>query len=228
MSTLSPLRALAVALLLGACQAGTDGARSPAMGAASGGGEADAVLAFGQICGQLDRAGVAQRGGRYGFVPLQTEALPADLRETVTRTNGTLSARIGGPPAFLVWAEPANCELWVGGLDAAAVEREFVRFLRSVEDAAAGSRVMVTALTDAEVAAMPPSNGTRLRQGATINPRGLTPGPVGVMALRVPETDTRAIQVIMIHRYVNPQPGQAQPPAGRAAPIGASPLRIGF
>lgn len=215
------LGALAGALLLGACQAGADGSRAPVTRAAPVGPEAEAMRAFGRICGRLDRAEVARRGAEFGFAPVRSADMPPGLRDALAQTGGVIYMRPAGAPAMLIWDEPSSCELGVGGINVAALEREFARFLIGVEEAAAGSRVMVTRLTAEQVARASGGNGSRLRQGAMIGPRGLTPGPHGVMALRLPEQEG-AIQALMIHRIGAP-PTEGQPAAERAGQPKAPP-----
>jgi hypothetical protein len=216
-----PFAALSLALLLAACQAGADGSRGPVTrgpgtDAAIPGAEADAVMAFSHMCATLDRAEVVRNAGRFSFVPVRSEAIPDDLRESLARVDGTLFMRPGGPPAMLIWSEPSSCELWVGDVDLDALDREFAAFLGSFERVAAVARFGVTRLTPEELARAPSGEGMRVRQGAMIHPSRLVPGANRVMVLRIAEAPFR-MRALMVHRHASPP--SAQPAATRRGEV---------
>lgn len=237
-----PFAAISVVLVLAACQTGGQ-KDAPATGAATGapsaggpatsgpatsgpatGGaapvnsaERNAVAAFGRICGQLNRNTVTERAVQFGFVPARNEALPADLRSSLERTNGTMLVRPTGAPAMLIWSEPQTCELWVGGVELPVMEQEFGQLIGRIADAP-NSRSTVTRISPEEAARMRSPHGSRVRQGALIAPRELVATPPRVIVLRSTESPG-AFRALMIHRVAPPPPGPGAP-AATATPAG--------
>ena len=223
-----PFAALSVALLLAACQTGsqkdppaTGGPRAggpatsgPAAGAPAtrNSAERNAVAAFSRVCGLLNRDTVVQRAAQFGFVSAPSDAMPADLRGSLEKTNGLMLIRPGGAPAALLWSEPSMCELWVGGLQFSELEREFGQFLGRLDEALS-SRNTVTRLSPDEASRTGTSHGSRVRQGAFIMPRELVATPPRVMLLRSRE-DPGVFQAAMIHSVARPL--QGAPPATTA------------
>jgi hypothetical protein len=218
--------AMAVALLLAACQTGGQ-KNPPATGAATGGpapgapatrnsAERNAVAAFSRICGLLNRDTVAQRAAQFGFVPARNDAMPAELRSSLEKSNGLMFVRPAGAPAMLVWSEPQICELWVGGVEIAGVEQEFGQFIGRIADGS-NARSSVTRFSPEDAARMRSSDGSQLRQGAFIAPRDLVATPPRVMALRSPATSA-VFQAQMIHRVATPSPGAPPATTARSGP----------
>ena len=220
-----PFAAISVVLLLAACQTGGQ-KEAPVTGAATGGpsaggpatsgpatggtatrnsAERNAVVAFSRICGLLNRDAVVQRSGQFGFVQARNDAIPADLRSSLEKSNGVILIRPGGAPAMLMWSEPPMCELWVGGVRLPELEREFDQFLGRVDEVL-NSRNTVTRLSPDEAARMGTSNGSRVRQGAFIMPRELVATPPRVMVLRARENPD-PFQALMIHSAARPAQG---------------------
>ena len=93
---------------------------------------AGVVRAFASVCGNLDGAEVARRGANLGFVavgPARQAAQPVPLDPNVR-----LMARPAVPPASVSALLAFNrrgpsCELAVGGVSSAALEREFERMV---------------------------------------------------------------------------------------------------
>ena len=215
--------AISAALLLAGCQAGEQKAPPATGGPVAGGAapvnsaERNAVAAFGRICAILNRSTVTQRAGQFGFVPARNEVLPADLRSSLEKTNGTMFVRPAGAPAMLIWSEPQTCELWVGGVELPGLEQEFGQLLDRIADVP-NSRSTVTRISPEEAARMRSSDGSRVRQGAFIAPRELVATPPRVMVLRSTES-SGAFRALMIHRLAPTPPGPGAP-AATATPAG--------
>lgn len=237
-----PVATIAAALLLAACQAGTqnDGqakrsvatgspasgspgsgspaASPPASGspAPSNSAERNAVAAFTRICDVLNRNTVVQRAAEFGFVPVRNDDMPATLRASLARTNGVMFIRPAGAPAMLLWSDPQVCELWVGGVQLPGLEEEFSQFLGRLSSNP-NSRSAVTRLSPEQADRMRASDNSRLRQGALITPRELVAAPARVVLLRSPEPP-EVFQALMIHRVATPPPGAPAATTARAGP----------
>lgn len=202
--------AIAVALLLAACQPGSQSDRPATGGPAErpttvapvtrSSAERNAVAAFSRICSTLNRNSVVQRAAQFGFAPARNETLPPDIRASLEQTNGVMFLRSAGEPAMLLWYEPQTCELWVGGVKLPGLEEEFSQLLGLVGNAA-NSQTSVTRLTPNETSGMVASNGTRARLGAFIAPRELIAAPPRIMLLRSVE-NPGVFQGVMIHHVV--------------------------
>jgi hypothetical protein len=225
-----PFAAISVVLLLAACQTDTQN-RVPVTGGPAAGApatrssaERNAVAAFGRICALLNRDTVAQRAGQFGFVPARNDAMPADLRSSLEKSNGLMFVRPAGAPAMLLWSEPQTCELWVGEVEVPGMEQEFGQLLGRIADVP-NSRSTVTRISPEEAARMRSSDGSRVRQGAFIAPRDLVATPPRVMVLRSTES-SGMFQALMIHRVAPPIPGPGAPaPTGTSAGQPKDPVR---
>lgn len=222
-----PVAAISVALLLAACQTGSQGDGPAKAGLATGspasGGpapinsaERNAVAAFGRICALLDRNTVVQRAAQFGFAPVRHDDMPPPLRTALQRSNGLMFIRPAGAPAMLLWSEPQACELWVGGVQIRALEQEFNQLLGGIASVP-DSRSTVTRLSPDQADRMRSSDGGQLRQGALIASRDLVAAPMRVMLLRSPEP-SEVFQGMMIHRVATPPPGAPAPTTTRAGP----------
>ena len=172
----------------------------PGGGPAAGGGppSAAAVQAFATICARLQGEEIANQARRYGF-------LPADPRVRFTLNQpGQPPTQVQawsrpGPPAVLLWTEGRRlCELGVGGVDVAEVERAFSALAQTYErQGLAVSRVTVqgNAVT-----------GLALQQAYVVGPKALTPGQLRALSLRVNTDPSHAMQVLMTTGPFTPPP----------------------
>lgn len=182
---------------------------------------ASVVRAFANICGRLDAPEVTRRAGSLGFVAVDPTRVPALASVNLPR-DGSLQimARIAGTPggttAVLVWnAQGPACELAVGGVVPAAIEREFDRMVATL------ARQPGLRVSDGQVAGATGTDiaGLQLRRAVLMvsaQQMGAAPQVVVLRAADGPADGTRVKAIMSIH-VARPQPGSAIPPPAPAA-----------
>ena len=182
-----------------------------AAGAAQPSTSALAVRAFTQLCGALQAESVAQRARSYAFVPLEAAPREAEPLRAELQAKGLRGwiRPVSGAPALLTWNERGrSCELAVGGVEFAELEREFAAMARGLEQDG-------LAVTRVPPRAAPETGGTlRLRQAMVVATLGLTPILPRTIALRENTDHSQAIQAVLTMRpFVMPpaQPDDAVP-----------------
>jgi hypothetical protein len=196
------LLTIGLAFLASACaDAGRGVAKAPAAGTPQSVSAAEAaVQAFTRICNRLNRDEVERSGAQFGFVPISTAQLPAEMASVLAREGGTLFTRSGGQ-ALLLWQDSRRCELLVGGLDLPQVERSFAQLLAAY---ASSPELMVRTMTAMERAQQPDNDGFQLRQAAIVGARALSPAGLRVVGLRFVTRRPATLQVSMVHQVLPP------------------------
>lgn len=201
------LAALALGLLAACAQPGAgdkpfvqgQGATSPARAA---------MIAFGQICGRLDREEVARQAARFGFGQVRREALPADVQATMARENTIIFMRpVAGSP-MVFWNEVPHCEMIAGGLPPAEVEAEFALFLTALGNSA---ELSVARASPEQLASLPVTGPARPRQAAIVMSRTLTAGTQRSFMLSVAQEPARPpVVALSTRRFVPGAPVQGR------------------
>lgn len=169
-----------------------------------------AVVAFGQICGRLDREEVARQAARFGFGQVRREALPPEAQAMMARENTTIFLRpVPGSP-MVFWNESPHCELIAGGLPLAEMEAEFDLLLAALGNSA---ELSVARATPAQLAALPVTGPARPRQAAIVMSRALTAGSQRSFMLSVSQDPARGPVVSLSTRGF--MPGAPAPVQGR-------------
>lgn len=190
---------------------------------------AGVVRAFASVCGNLDGAEVARRGANLGFVavgPARQAAQPVPLDPNVR-----LMARPAVPPASVSALLAFNrrgpsCELAVGGVSSAALEREFERMVGVLQrqENLLVSPLRITSATAAD------AGGLRVHRAVLVVPRALQDAGPQVIVLRTaPDAPGgQPLRAIMSLHVARPReggsPGGAIGPG--AIPPPASPLAM--
>ena len=200
---------LSLLTLLGACTA--EGEQDDASLQA-----ASVVRAFANVCGRLDGAEIARRGAGLGFQaidptrlpPAAAASFPADGSVQLMARPSTVPGATG---AILAWnARGPSCELAVGGVAPASVEREFDRMVETL-----GKRPGLQVQAGQISGAPPPDAlGLTMRRAAVMimqGQPGALPQAVVLRSAAAPATDGRITAVMSIHL------AQRQPPGGGGA-----------
>jgi hypothetical protein len=197
--------------LLAACAAEPDDASMQA---------ASVVRAFANICGRLDAAEITRRAGGLGFRAIDPDRLPPEARDRFPR-DGSVQMMIrpstvpGSVGAILAWnAQGPSCELAVGGVAPAAMEREFDRMVATL------SKQPGMQALSGEIGGAPRVDGTGLvlRRAVFLvsnQQMGAAPQAVVLRTAEAPATDGR-IQAIMSIHVARAQPAGATPPPAPA------------
>lgn len=202
---------LSLLTLLGACAA--EGEQDDASLQA-----ASVVRAFANVCGRLDGPEIARRGAGLGFQPIDPARLPPAAAASFPADGSVqLMARPSTVPgatgAILAWnARGPSCELAVGGVAPAAVEREFDKMVETL-----GKRPGLQ-VQAGQIGGTPPTDGMGLtmRRAAVMIAQGqpgTLPQAVVLRTAAAPATDGRITAVMSIH-LARPQGG---PGAGQAS-----------
>lgn len=199
-------------------------------GCAGAGGEPDdqtvqaasAVRAFANVCGRLEGPEITRRAAGLGFQPIDPARLPpgaaanfpADGSVQMLARPSTAPGTVG---AILAWnARGPSCELALGGVAPAAVEREFDRMVATL------SKQPGLQVQAGQIAGTPPTDalGLTLRRAVVMiaaNQAGSLPQAVVLRTADAPATDGRILAIMSIH-LARPQPaggagGAIPPPA---------------
>ncbi len=190
-----PLRVtlLAALLAVGACAA--PGQRGEAKDGPAGDAAA-LVSAFGQICGRLERAEVARNAARFGFFSLRRNALSGTEMAPRPPETAVFVRPNPGRNEMLFHTEAQNCTLMAGGIDPAAVETEFGRYLAALGSSREHS---VAAAAPEQVASIQVSGMVRPRQLALVTPRAVVAGGTRIVMFSIAESRTgeRAVALEM-------------------------------
>jgi hypothetical protein len=155
---------------------------------------------------------VAQRARSYAFVPLEAAPREAEPLRAELQAKGLRGwiRPVAGAPALLTWNERGrSCELAVGGIEFAELEREFAAMASGLER----NGLAVTRVPPPRAAPEAGGETLRLRQAMVVAPRGLTPTLPRAIALRENTDHSQAIQAVLTMRpFVLPaQPDDATP-----------------
>lgn len=183
-----------------------------------------AVAAFSEICSRLDPAEAIRRAAGFGFAPVDTRRLPLALPEALREPGLTLLARTPpGAPVSLVFLSETGptCEMALGGVDSAAVEREFLGMLAGLSGNADLLVREVDPAIDRETGSL------RLRRAAVVLPRVPSPAlPPRGLALRVNEDPGQPLRVALVARVLRTEAeGGRDGTAPALATLGGPPKR---